>query len=97
MQENLARFGTDYRWTCAQNLRSAYGSTVDYGEISKRFLENGALELCQSCTRRCKIPAPSLPVRFVCYDYLAGEEPTLIPSEKPLLSFSAPLSPSLKK
>jgi hypothetical protein len=62
-------FGTQYRWTKTQRIRSSIGNVIDYKHISERFLENGALTLCQTCERQCKIPAPSIPVRFICYDY----------------------------
>jgi len=82
MQQNLARFGTQFRWTAAQKLRSGFGNGLDYREIAKRFIENGCLLMCSTCARECKMPAPTLPVAFTCYDYQAGGEVLPKPSER---------------
>jgi hypothetical protein len=101
MQQNMARFGTPYRWTRVQRTRSRNPGSVDYNEISRRFLENGALHLCESCLHICKIPAPNIPVRFTCYDYIqAGGDPIPKPSKKiagPRPGMATPLPPYLNK
>ena len=94
MRENMARYGTQYRWTKAQRIRSGYGRGVDYNNISKRFLEHGALSLCSTCARSCKIPSPSIPVRFTCYDYIQAGEEIPKPSEKTVAFPDAAALPS---